>query len=205
MYLFVEIIRLFQSPLIKYDKNIFDFNSNKPSLARTSELPDELGQVNYILSDKTGTLTKNNMVLEHISIDDKIYSIDEISKYFRLKYNLNENSIDKNLVKDSKSENILKNESFISSNENNNVISNKSSKSDSQEESSSNSSSDKEIRLINNSYDGILSYENNIVDFFRLVNICNSIVINCNKRKEEKSSLIYQVKIISLFLVNQHR
>lgn len=195
MYLFVEIIRLFQSPLIKYDKNIYDIDRNRPSLARTSELPDELGQVNYILSDKTGTLTKNNMVLEHISIKDKVYSIHEISKYFRIKYNIKLHPDENNLVRStSKCLNHSKSDSSISSNsENNNGVDNKSSKLNGLEESSSSdsSSSEKDIQIIN---EGIAANENIIIDFFRLVNICNSIVINCDKRKENKSSQIYQVK-----------
>jgi magnesium-transporting ATPase (P-type) len=186
MYLFVEIIRLFQSPLIKYDKNIYDSSCNKPSLARTSELPDELGQVNYILSDKTGTLTKNNMVLEHISVQDKIYSIDEISKFFSFKYNipLVANDIESKNRGNLECINSYKKipPEFISDTD---------SKIKEESSSSSDSSSDKKNK---NDGSSIYADEEKIVDFFRLVNICNSIVINFNKTKEEKHQLIYQVK-----------
>ena len=33
----------------------------------------DLGQVKYVLSDKTGTLTKNLMVVQHFSVADKVF------------------------------------------------------------------------------------------------------------------------------------
>ena len=186
MYLFVEIIRLLQSPLIKYDKNIYDSTCNKPSLARTSELPDELGQVNYILSDKTGTLTKNNMVLERISVQDKIYSIDEIGKFFNFKYKI------KFTAEGIQSKNRGDSESINSCEKiDPELISDTDNKIKGESSSSSDGSSDKKYILDNSS---ITADEGKIVDFFRLINICNSIVINFNKTKTEKNQLIYQVK-----------
>jgi phospholipid-translocating ATPase len=40
------------------------------ALARNSQIPEELGRVQYILSDKTGTLTQNDMVFKKLSIND---------------------------------------------------------------------------------------------------------------------------------------
>lgn len=39
------------------------------ALARNSTIPEELGRISYILSDKTGTLTQNSMVFKKISLD----------------------------------------------------------------------------------------------------------------------------------------
>ena len=39
-------------------------------------IPEELGRVAYILSDKTGTLTRNEMELKKIVIEEKTYPID---------------------------------------------------------------------------------------------------------------------------------
>lgn len=46
------------------------------AVARTSNLNEELGQVEYVFSDKTGTLTSNVMELQRISIRGTNHTID---------------------------------------------------------------------------------------------------------------------------------
>ncbi|XP_062410135.1 phospholipid-transporting ATPase ID [Sardina pilchardus] len=73
LYVSVEIIRLGNSYYIDWDRKMYHEASNTPAQARTTTLNEELGQIKYIFSDKTGTLTQNIMTFNKCSIDGKTY------------------------------------------------------------------------------------------------------------------------------------
>ncbi|XP_010329996.2 phospholipid-transporting ATPase FetA-like isoform X2 [Saimiri boliviensis] len=73
LYVSVEIIRLGHSFYINWDRKMFYAPRNTPAQARTTTLNEELGQVKYIFSDKTGTLTQNIMIFSKCSINGKLY------------------------------------------------------------------------------------------------------------------------------------
>lgn len=74
LYVSIEGIKFMQSiKFINNDLNMYHAETNTPALARTSNLNEELGQVEYIFSDKTGTLTRNLMEFFKCSIGGEVY------------------------------------------------------------------------------------------------------------------------------------
>ncbi|XP_069910071.1 phospholipid-transporting ATPase FetA isoform X2 [Oryctolagus cuniculus] len=73
LYVSVELIRLGNSYYINWDQKMFYAPKNTPAQARTTTLNEELGQVKYVFSDKTGTLTQNIMIFHKCSINGTLY------------------------------------------------------------------------------------------------------------------------------------
>lgn len=53
LYVALEIIKIIQGYIIWYDNDIYDLEIKKPAVSRTTDLIEELGQVEFIFSDKT--------------------------------------------------------------------------------------------------------------------------------------------------------
>lgn len=73
LFVSMEIVKFWQGLYILMDEEMRDFDTGEPARARNSALNEDLGQVEYVFSDKTGTLTTNDMRLREISIRADTY------------------------------------------------------------------------------------------------------------------------------------
>lgn len=75
LYVSLEIVKLCQYLLLR-DIEMYDEASNTPMVSNTQTMFENLGQINYIFSDKTGTLTENVMRFRKISVAGTAWSHD---------------------------------------------------------------------------------------------------------------------------------
>lgn len=79
LFVTIEIVKYFQAFLINSDLDIYYDKTDTPATCRTSSLVEELGQIEYIFSDKTGTLTCNQMEFKQCTIAGIQYG-DDVSE-----------------------------------------------------------------------------------------------------------------------------
>lgn len=69
-----------------YSYNINNDNAIPGAVARNSNIPEELGRIQFLLSDKTGTLTQNDMIFKRLALEYIQFtetSLDDIKKLLR--------------------------------------------------------------------------------------------------------------------------
>lgn len=73
------LIRAMQAWHMNQDRYMYSKALDQHCVVRTSDLNENLGQVSYILTDKTGTLTQNLMTLTKLAIGPLVYANDHES------------------------------------------------------------------------------------------------------------------------------
>ncbi|KAL6998526.1 hypothetical protein U1Q18_008655 [Sarracenia purpurea var. burkii] len=73
LYITMELVRLGQSYFMIGDKHMYDSNSDSRFQCRSLNINEDLGQIRYVFSDKTGTLTENKMEFRRASVYGKNY------------------------------------------------------------------------------------------------------------------------------------
>lgn len=64
----LDLAKLVYSNMIAGDKLLYDEATNSHAIPNSTALSEDLGQIEYVLTDKTGTLTQNVMVLKMITV-----------------------------------------------------------------------------------------------------------------------------------------
>lgn len=63
-----ESVRYFQAMVISKDERLFAYGAKSFTDVQSSNLNEELGQISYVFSDKTGTLTCNEMIFKKLIV-----------------------------------------------------------------------------------------------------------------------------------------
>ncbi|GAB4836197.1 Alanine--tRNA ligase [Ancistrocladus abbreviatus] len=74
LYISMELVRVGQAFFMVQDRNMYDETTNSAFQCRALNINEDLGQIKYVFSDKTGTLTENKMEFQCASVAGVNYS-----------------------------------------------------------------------------------------------------------------------------------
>ena len=73
----LDFAKIIYSMKIKKDKHIENTG------VRNSTIPEDLGRIQFLLTDKTGTLTQNEMIFKKLSLEQVQFSHEKINEFAR--------------------------------------------------------------------------------------------------------------------------
>lgn len=73
LYISIEIVKTIQAYFISQDIDMYYEPYDTACVPKTWNISDDLGQIEYIFSDKTGTLTQNVMEFQKCSVNGVVY------------------------------------------------------------------------------------------------------------------------------------
>ena len=189
LYVSLEIVKMVQAKLISFDIKMEDYYmNNRPAMARTSDLIEELGQVEFIFSDKTGTLTKNEMIFQKCSINNQIYG--DTENNHNAQQTQNNNKTNRSFNSDKNKEKITINTGTAG--DNNTGQSNVGRFSVNGDPRASNALLNNITQITesinsNNTNSNRETHKNQIYNFFTICSVCHSAYVDKNKTTGEES------------------
>ena len=79
LYVTLELVKVIQCYFLNVDRRMYHKESDTRFMTRTTSLNEELGQIQYVLSDKTGTLTQNVMEFVGCSIAGEVFDANDVT------------------------------------------------------------------------------------------------------------------------------
>ena len=79
MYVSLELQKFLASQQFQWDGEMYDKERDQCAISHTSDINEELGLVTHLFSDKTGTITKNEMCLKTFCDGGRAYTVEEVA------------------------------------------------------------------------------------------------------------------------------